>query len=153
MANHSMMTTISIFNCFPLNYRSLCKSWWIRSWNIDFIQNQKPVFGRRIINSIQLVSRVSIFLLLTILTKYWLLPSCLPFSWSYAWTICQCKCCDSHMGWKFTATKENMVPKKFWGISRRSIRPELMSDDQTEEEEEIQLVYWSQRYWLTYVTG
>jgi len=45
------------------------------------------------------------------------------------------------MGWKFTATKENMVPKKFWGISRRSIRPELMSDDQTEEEEEIQLVY------------
>ena len=57
----------------------------------------------------------------------------------YAWTICQCKYCDSHMGWKFTATKENMVPKKFWGISRRSIRPDLKLEDQ--EEEELHLVY------------
>ena len=58
----------------------------------------------------------------------------------YAWTICQCSYCDSHMGWKFKATKDTMVPKKFWGISRRSIRPELKLEDQ-EGDEELRLVY------------
>jgi len=52
------------------------------------------------------------------------------YSWfpGYAWTICQCRFCDSHMGWKFTASSGSLVPKKFWGISRRSIRPKLEMD-------------------------
>ena len=73
------------------------------------------------------------------------------YSWfpGYAWTICQCRYCDSHMGWKFTAAKPNMVPKKFWGLSRRSLRPQLSlnvkeeaSSSANEETEEIRLVHW-----------
>ena len=73
------------------------------------------------------------------------------YSWfpGYAWTICQCRYCDSHMGWKFKATKPNMVPKKFWGLSRRSLRPQLSlnveaKDEEsstTEESEELRLVH------------
>lgn len=49
------------------------------------------------------------------------------YSWfpGYAWTICQCRYCDSHMGWKFTASSSKLAPRKFWGLSRRSIRPQL----------------------------
>ena len=32
------------------------------------------------------------------------------------------------MGWKFTASSGSLVPKKFWGLSRRSIRPQLKLD-------------------------
>jgi len=72
------------------------------------------------------------------------------YSWfpGYAWTICQCRYCDSHMGWKFTAAKPNMVPKKFWGLSRRSLRPQLSlnvkeeaASSANEETEEIRLVH------------
>jgi len=45
------------------------------------------------------------------------------YSWfpGYAWTICQCKRCGSHIGWKFTATKENLKPEKFWGLTRKAV--------------------------------
>ena len=59
----------------------------------------------------------------------------------YAWTICQCKYCDSHMGWKFTASTSGLIPKKFWGLSRRSIHPKFKVDpekpfEETEQNEE-----------------
>ena len=74
------------------------------------------------------------------------------YSWfpGYAWTICQCRYCDSHMGWKFKATKPNMVPKKFWGLSRRSLRPQLSlnvkdeessTTEESGESEELRLVH------------
>ncbi|XP_010915397.1 uncharacterized protein [Elaeis guineensis] len=39
-------------------------------------------------------------------------------SWfpGYAWTITNCAVCESNMGWLFTATKRNLLPKSFWGI-------------------------------------
>ena len=61
------------------------------------------------------------------------------YSWfpGYSWTIAQCRYCNSHMGWKFTATDDKkLVPKKFWGISGRSIRP-LMDVEPAERAEEI----------------
>jgi len=70
------------------------------------------------------------------------------YSWfpGYAWTICQCRYCDCHMGWKFTASNSSLKPKKFWGLSRRSIRPQLKLDvDENEPSEEgseqLRLVY------------
>ena len=52
------------------------------------------------------------------------------YSWfpGYAWQICTCSYCDSHLGWRFTvamASSKKLHPKKFYGISRRSIRLEL----------------------------
>jgi len=78
------------------------------------------------------------------------------YSWfpGYAWTICQCRFCDSHMGWKFTASSGSLVPKKFWGLSRRSLMPQIKMDDasnedtstennsnQDEEADQLRLVY------------
>lgn len=39
-------------------------------------------------------------------------------SWfpGYAWTITNCAVCETNMGWLFTATKKNLLPKSFWGI-------------------------------------
>ncbi|XP_008809756.2 uncharacterized protein LOC103721361 [Phoenix dactylifera] len=39
-------------------------------------------------------------------------------SWfpGYAWTSTNCAVCESNMGWLFTATKRNLLPKSFWGI-------------------------------------
>lgn len=54
------------------------------------------------------------------------------YSWfpGYAWQICQCNYCDSHLGWRFTASSSKKLhPKKFYGISRRSIRPKLEMED------------------------
>ncbi|XP_077983750.1 protein cereblon-like [Glandiceps talaboti] len=46
-------------------------------------------------------------------------------SWfpGYAWTICQCRGCASHMGWKFTSSKKKLKPEKFWGICRSALFP------------------------------
>uniref|UniRef100_A0A8C9EZN7 Protein cereblon n=1 Tax=Pavo cristatus TaxID=9049 RepID=A0A8C9EZN7_PAVCR len=48
-------------------------------------------------------------------------------SWfpGYAWTIAQCRICGSHMGWKFTATKKDMSPQKFWGLTRSALLPRI----------------------------
>ncbi|XP_061407724.1 protein cereblon [Lethenteron reissneri] len=49
------------------------------------------------------------------------------YSWfpGYAWTIAQCRDCGSHMGWKFTATRKDMLPAKFWGLTRSALSPRL----------------------------
>ncbi|XP_054336085.1 protein cereblon isoform X2 [Pongo pygmaeus] len=48
-------------------------------------------------------------------------------SWfpGYAWTVAQCKICASHIGWKFTATKKDMSPQKFWGLTRSALLPTI----------------------------
>ncbi|KAF7250004.1 Protein cereblon [Varanus komodoensis] len=48
-------------------------------------------------------------------------------SWfpGYAWTIAQCRICGSHMGWKFTSTKKDMSPQKFWGLTRSALLPRI----------------------------
>jgi len=43
----------------------------------------------------------------------------------YAWTIAQCRICGNHMGWKFTATKKDMSPQKFWGLTRSALLPRI----------------------------
>ncbi|RUS71602.1 hypothetical protein EGW08_020637 [Elysia chlorotica] len=59
-------------------------------------------------------------------------------SWfpGYAWTIVQCKHCHHHMGWKFTATKKNLSPRKFWGLCRSSVKTAFgsMEDDEKDVE-------------------
>ena len=47
------------------------------------------------------------------------------FSWfpGYAWTICNCSRCGSHIGWKFTTAKDQgLKPEFFWGLTRSSIQ-------------------------------
>ncbi|KAM9227109.1 protein cereblon isoform 3-T3 [Leptosomus discolor] len=48
-------------------------------------------------------------------------------SWfpGYAWTVAQCRICGNHMGWKFTATKKDMSPQKFWGLTRSALLPRI----------------------------
>lgn len=46
----------------------------------------------------------------------------------YAWTIAECGGCQQHMGWKFSATSRRLTPRKFWGVSRQSVRPQLAVD-------------------------
>ncbi|XP_078339772.1 protein cereblon-like [Crassostrea virginica] len=55
-------------------------------------------------------------------------------SWfpGYAWTIAQCRRCAFHIGWKFTATRKDLTPQKFYGLTRASVMPGL---HQTEENE------------------
>uniref|UniRef100_A0A4W3IY30 Protein cereblon n=1 Tax=Callorhinchus milii TaxID=7868 RepID=A0A4W3IY30_CALMI len=52
-------------------------------------------------------------------------------SWfpGFAWTIAQCRNCGSHMGWKFTATKKEMLPQKFWGLTRSALQPKMPEID------------------------
>ncbi|XP_003696072.1 protein cereblon [Apis florea] len=46
------------------------------------------------------------------------------YTWfpGYAWTVATCKDCDNHMGWKFTAVQNNLKPKAFWGLLRKSLK-------------------------------
>ncbi|XP_032997077.1 protein cereblon isoform X1 [Lacerta agilis] len=48
-------------------------------------------------------------------------------SWfpGYAWTIAECRICGSHIGWKFTSTKKDMSPQKFWGLTRSALLPRI----------------------------
>ncbi|KAK3579055.1 hypothetical protein CHS0354_029913 [Potamilus streckersoni] len=57
-------------------------------------------------------------------------------SWfpGFAWTIVQCRNCSHHMGWKFTATKKNLTPQKFYGLCRSSIVPGISQTDEELEE-------------------
>uniref|UniRef100_A0A8C2UXT8 Protein cereblon n=1 Tax=Chinchilla lanigera TaxID=34839 RepID=A0A8C2UXT8_CHILA len=52
-------------------------------------------------------------------------------SWfpGYAWTVAQCRICASHIGWKFTATKKDMSPQKFWGLTRSALLPTIPDTD------------------------
>lgn len=51
------------------------------------------------------------------------------YSWfpGYAWTIVTCRRCRNHMGWLFTAENNNLRPKSFWGLTRRSLRSKRFS--------------------------
>nr|XP_002127932.1 protein cereblon isoform X1 [Ciona intestinalis] len=52
-------------------------------------------------------------------------------SWfpGYAWTICECRRCSRHMGWRFTATNPNLIPQKFWGLTRSALSPQVADSD------------------------
>ncbi|CAB4017201.1 partial [Paramuricea clavata] len=58
-------------------------------------------------------------------------PPSTEHSWfpGYAWTIAECEHCGNHMGWKFTAVNKKLVPHKFWGLTRASLRPSLKQDE------------------------
>uniref|UniRef100_A0A0B6Z8Q2 Protein cereblon n=1 Tax=Arion vulgaris TaxID=1028688 RepID=A0A0B6Z8Q2_9EUPU len=60
-------------------------------------------------------------------------------SWfpGYAWTIVQCRGCNSHMGWMFTVAKMNLSPKKFWGLCRSSIKTSFGKVEEQDEKEKI----------------
>ncbi|KAG9353235.1 hypothetical protein JZ751_017811 [Albula glossodonta] len=63
-------------------------------------------------------------------------------SWfpGYAWTIAQCRTCSSHMGWKFTATRKDMSPQRFWGLTRSSLLPRIPASEGEDGEEEASRV-------------
>jgi len=76
------------------------------------------------------------------------------FSWfpGYAWEMLACYHCSSHLGWRFTVDPSHgrkLHPKKFYGLTRKSIRPKLElsaaagtgtgSDPENEFEEEVVL--------------
>ncbi len=46
----------------------------------------------------------------------------------YAWSILNCKQCQIHLGWKFSATKKELVPYEFWGVKNSSIEIEYDRD-------------------------
>ena len=39
----------------------------------------------------------------------------------YKWTILVCRSCGHHRGWLFEATKKNLVPTKFYGLTRQGL--------------------------------
>ncbi|KAI5701685.1 hypothetical protein M8J75_012181 [Diaphorina citri] len=45
------------------------------------------------------------------------------YSWfpGYAWSIASCARCHCHVGWRFKAVKRALVPKCFYGITKRAI--------------------------------
>ncbi|XP_008558965.1 protein cereblon isoform X2 [Microplitis demolitor] len=50
-------------------------------------------------------------------------PASTEYSWfpGYAWTIAHCGGCRFHMGWRFTATRRDLKPQSFWGLTRTSL--------------------------------
>ncbi|XP_020824110.1 protein cereblon isoform X3 [Phascolarctos cinereus] len=63
-------------------------------------------------------------------------------SWfpGYAWTIAQCRVCSSHIGWKFTATKKDMSPQKFWGLTRSALLPRIPESEDTSNQDSSPLL-------------
>ncbi|XP_072454731.1 protein cereblon isoform X4 [Notamacropus eugenii] len=63
-------------------------------------------------------------------------------SWfpGYAWTIAQCRVCSSHIGWKFTATKKDMSPQKFWGLTRSALLPRIPETEDTSNQDSSPLL-------------
>ncbi|XP_036389547.1 protein cereblon-like isoform X2 [Megalops cyprinoides] len=63
-------------------------------------------------------------------------------SWfpGYAWTIAQCRTCSSHMGWKFTATKKDLSPQRFWGLTRSALLPRIPKSEGEEGAEGSRLL-------------
>ncbi|KAM7536542.1 hypothetical protein Aperf_G00000083744 [Anoplocephala perfoliata] len=65
-------------------------------------------------------------------------------SWfpGYAWTIVECAVCGITLGWRFTATTDDLRPRLFWGLKRDALQPITRSDvsdqgNQEENEEEV----------------
>lgn len=50
-------------------------------------------------------------------------------SWfpGYKWTIMNCAHCRSHLGWKFQATNKELIPKLFYGLTRRALNWKISS--------------------------
>jgi len=68
------------------------------------------------------------------------------FSWfpGYAWEMLICGMCNSHLGWRFTADPKHsgkLHPKKFYGITIRSIKPKLEVDLDCEDDFETVTVF------------
>ncbi|KAI4488628.1 hypothetical protein M0802_011444 [Mischocyttarus mexicanus] len=63
------------------------------------------------------------------------------YSWfpGYAWTSASCNNCTSHVGWKFTAVKNNLKPKSFWGLCRRALKNKTnkKADDTTDTDDAL----------------
>lgn len=67
----------------------------------------------------------------------------------YAWTIAQCRTCGSHMGWKFTATKKDLSPPRFWGLTRSAMLPRIPQGEGEEGREGSRLFcLWYQTIYL-----
>ncbi|GAA33019.2 cereblon [Clonorchis sinensis] len=51
------------------------------------------------------------------------------YSWfpGYSWTIANCTSCSHHLGWLFNAVKDELRPRRFWGIRRDAIVPGLIN--------------------------
>jgi cereblon len=47
---------------------------------------------------------------------------CTEDSWfpGYAWTIANCRC-GCHLGWRFTAVEDSLLPRAFWGLRRNML--------------------------------
>jgi len=56
------------------------------------------------------------------------LPSSVD-SWfpGYEWTICHCRGCSRHMGWKFTTGNKNLKPQSFYGLTRSALQSQIDS--------------------------
>ena len=52
----------------------------------------------------------------------------------YAWTIAECGQCGNHLGWRFTSVKRGLNPSKFWGLTRASLRPTLVYEEESHPE-------------------
>ena len=52
----------------------------------------------------------------------------------YAWTIAECGQCGNHLGWRFTSVKRGLHPSKFWGLTRASLRPTLVYEEESDPE-------------------
>ncbi|VDL62627.1 unnamed protein product [Hymenolepis diminuta] len=53
----------------------------------------------------------------------------------YAWTIAECVMCGVPLGWRFTATRDDLRPRLFWGIKREALQ-------HISEGEESQNIRW-----------
>ncbi|XP_062557219.1 protein cereblon-like [Armigeres subalbatus] len=52
------------------------------------------------------------------------------FSWfpGYSWQITLCANCRQHLGWKFVATRNNYLPKSFYGLSGNNIKVKSVNE-------------------------
>lgn len=48
---------------------------------------------------------------------------------SYAWRIANCQRCSRHVGWKFRATNFKLSPRKFYGITRKSVKSWIVEEE------------------------
>ncbi|KAH9413460.1 hypothetical protein DERP_007936 [Dermatophagoides pteronyssinus] len=57
------------------------------------------------------------------------------FSWfpNYGWIIINCRQCRTHLGWEFETHKPNIVPKKFWALTKNSISLLFQYDENCDE--------------------
>lgn len=48
-------------------------------------------------------------------------------SWfpGYKWTICHCRGCGRHMGWKFNSLNDELKPQSFWGLTRSALQSKI----------------------------